>query len=113
VVGREHRADRGDDDVERRVLERQVLGVSLDPCDRDADGLRPAPARVEQLRRQVARRDVRAGLRRRDRRVRGAGGDIEDAHARADAAGRDEPRTQREQPRLDHRPRPTSPDGAP
>ena len=40
VVGREHRADRGDDDVEGLVLEGQVLGVGLDPRDVDAGGRR-------------------------------------------------------------------------
>jgi hypothetical protein len=39
VVGSEHRADRGHDDVEAPTLERQVLGVGLDPGE-----LEPLPS---------------------------------------------------------------------
>ena len=49
VMGREHHADRGHDDVERLVLERQVLGVGLDPVELEALGLGAAAARLEQL----------------------------------------------------------------
>ena len=83
----------------------------------DALGLGAAAAGLEQLGRQVAGGDVRAGLRRRDRGVAGAGGDVEDvaspgrsrrprrAAARA-AAGTSRPST-------GSRPTPTSRDGVP
>ena len=58
VVRREHRADRGHDDVEGLVLERQVLGVGLDPLELEPLGLGRRAAGVEQLGRQVARDHV-------------------------------------------------------
>jgi len=61
-VGREHRADRRHHDVERLVVERQVLGVGLGPVELNPVGLRAAPARLQQLGRQVAGDDVRAAL---------------------------------------------------
>ena len=45
VVRREHRADRGHDDVERLVLERQLLGVGLHPLELEPLGLRAARGR--------------------------------------------------------------------
>ena len=47
--------------------------------------------------------DVGAGLRRRDRGVAGAGGDVEDALAGADLGRRDQARAERRQEGLDHR----------
>jgi hypothetical protein len=79
-----------------------VLGVALDPLELDAGQLRAAPARLEQLGRQVAGRDLRAVLRRGDRGVAGAGGDVEDPQSGADAARLDEPRPERQKERLDH-----------
>jgi len=38
VVGGEHHADRGDDDIEAGVLERQILGVGLGPLELNALG---------------------------------------------------------------------------
>ena len=102
VVRREHDADRRHDDVERLVLERQVLGVGLDPLELEALRLRAPATRLQQLRRQVAGRDVRAALRGRDRGVAGAGGDVEDAHPGTDPARLDESRPDRQQERLDH-----------
>ena len=86
----------------RLVLEGQVLGVGLDPLELQPGGLRAATARVQQLGRQVARGHPRPGVRRGQRRVAGAGGDVEHPHARADAGRRDEPRAERQQERLDH-----------
>ena len=71
--------------------------------ERDARALGAVPAGLEQLGREVARGHARAALRGGDRRVAGAGGDVEDVHAGADPAGLDEPRAEREQERLDHR----------
>jgi len=99
----EHRADRGHHDVVRPFLERQVLGVGLDPLELDPLGFRPRPAGVEQLGSQIACGHVRAALRSHDRRVAGPGRHVENAHALADAAGLDEPWTERQQERLDHR----------
>ena len=65
-------------------------------CARGAAG-------VEQLGREVARRDLRAALSGHDRGVAGPGGHVEDAHALADPGRVDEPRAQRKQERLDHR----------
>jgi hypothetical protein len=76
MMGREHRADRGHDHVERLVVELEVLGVGFDPFELDPIGLRPAATRLQQLGRQVAGRDVRAGLRRGYRGVPGTGGDV-------------------------------------
>ncbi len=103
VVRREHRTDRRHHDVVGLVRERQVLGIGLDPLELDARDLGAAAPGLEQLGRQVAGGHARAALRRRDRGVAGAGGDVEDAHAALDAARLDEARAQREQERLDHR----------
>ena len=99
---REHRADRGHDDVEGLGLEGQVLGVRLDPVELDAGLLRPFAASVEELGRKVARGHLGAGLRSRDRGVARSGGNVENAHARADPARLDEPRPERQQEGLDH-----------
>ena len=41
VIGREDRAERGGDDVELAVAERQRLGVALDPLELYPAGARP------------------------------------------------------------------------
>jgi hypothetical protein len=102
VVRSEHRTDGGHDDVERLVLERQVLRVGLHPFELDTLLLRAGTACVEELGCQIACGDLRAGLRRGDRRVAGAGGHVEDLHARRDPTGLDEARAQWEQEGLDH-----------
>jgi hypothetical protein len=81
VVGREHRAEDGDDRVEGVVGEGQRLGVALHELDREAFGLGAPAARLEQVRDVVdADRDA-AVARRRDRGVAAAGGDVEHAPA--------------------------------
>ena len=67
VVRREHAAEGRDDDVERSVLEREVLGVPLDPLGLDPGGGGVAPRVLEQL-----RRDVEPGDDRRRRRPPGS-----------------------------------------
>ncbi len=103
VEGREHHPDRGDDDVEAVVLEGKVVGVGLGPLQLDSLGLGAGAAGVEELGGEVAGDDVGAGLRRRDRGVAGAGGDVEDAHARADPGGLDQARPEGQEEGLDHR----------
>jgi hypothetical protein len=102
MVRREHRADARHDDVEGRVLERQVLGVGLRPLQREPLGFGDAAAGLEQLGREVAGGDVRAGLRGADGSVPGSGRDVEHLHPGADAARLDEDRAQRQQEGLDH-----------
>ena len=102
MVRREHDSDRGHDDVKGLVVEREILGIGLDPLEGDALRLGPRPARLEQVGGEVAGRDLRTGLGGGDRRVAGAGRDVEHLHPLADPGGLDEPRPQREQERLDH-----------
>jgi len=102
VSGREHRADDRHDDVERLGVERQTLGVGLNPLELQPGGVRTAPAGAEQLGRQVAGGHSRAGARGSQRRVARAGGDVEHPHPGADARRSDEPRAERQQERLDH-----------
>ena len=64
------------DHVEAVVVERQLLGVALDPFDLDA-GLGGWRARLEQLGGDVEAGDLAAGAARRDRGVAGAAGDVE------------------------------------
>ena len=87
VARREHRAERRQHHVERRVLERQRLGVGLDPLEPQPEPLGPRAPGRQQLGRQVGRDDVGAGLRGRDRRRAGAGRHVEDALPGADARG--------------------------
>jgi hypothetical protein len=89
---REHRADRGHDHVVGLVVERQVLCIGLNPLELQPLGLGAGAAGLEQLGRQVARGDLRAALRGRDRRAAAAGGHVEDAHAGRDLAGLHEAR---------------------
>jgi hypothetical protein len=60
VERREHDADRGHDDVEGLVAERQMLGVCFDPLEVEPGGLGLLATGFEQLRRQVGSRDLRA-----------------------------------------------------
>jgi hypothetical protein len=77
VARRELDAERGKDAIERAVLERQLLGVALEPLDLYAE-LDCAPARRrEQLRCQVEGGGVRAGHRSAKRNVSRAGRDVE------------------------------------
>ena len=102
VVRREHRADRGHDDVEGFVVEREILCVGFDPLELEPLGSLRGPARVEQLRGEVARGHVGAALRRRKRRVARARRHVQDAHAVADSARFDQRGPERQQERLDH-----------
>ena len=60
MAGGELDAERREDAVEAAVLERQVLGVALDPVDLDAGRGGALAAAVEQLRGEVERRDAGA-----------------------------------------------------
>ena len=97
VVGREHRPDRRHHDVERLVIEGQVLRVG--DAEQVGGSAPAASARafpgLEQLRCEVAAITFGSGLRRRNRGVAGAGGDVEHALPRSDPAGLDEDRAER------------------
>ena len=69
--------------IERAVLERQRLGIALDPVDGHLALLGAAAGGVEQLGREVEADDLRAGGRGRDRDVAGAGGNVQHVKARA------------------------------
>jgi len=85
VARRELDAERGKDAIERAVLERQFLGVALEPLDLYAE-LDCAPARRrEQLRCQVEGGRVRAGHRSAKRDVSRAGRDVEHLLSRFDS----------------------------
>ena len=84
------------------IVERQVLGVRLNPLELHPGGLGPASAGVEHLGRQIARRDARSGLGCGDRGVARAGGDVEHSHPGTNAARLDEPWPERQKKRLDH-----------
>jgi len=96
VVGRKHHTDRGDHDVEAGVLERQVLGVGLNPLELYSLSLGAGAAGVEQLRRQIAGDDGRPRGCRGNRGIAGAGSDVEDAHPGPDLAGFDQARPERQ-----------------
>jgi hypothetical protein len=103
VVRSEHHADRRHHDVERCVGERQMLGVGLRPVERESGLVGAGAPGLEQLGGQVARDDAGAALGGMQRRVAGAGGDVEHLLAGGDAGGIDETRPEGEQERLDHR----------
>ena len=86
MVGGEHRAERGGDDVELAVAERQRLGVGLDPLELDSPRAGLAAARLEVLRREVRGHDLRPGLGGADGHVARAGGHVEHALAGGDPA---------------------------
>jgi hypothetical protein len=102
VMRCEHHADRGHDDVEVLVGERQVLGVALDPLELQPHRLGALLAGLEQTRCQITRDDGCPPLCRRDGSVAGAGSDIEYAVALGDPRCLDEGRAERQQERLDH-----------
>ena len=87
VVGREHRAEDGGDGIERRVRERQCLGVALDELDLEPLGGGAHAALVEQGRHVVDADGRAAEPGGRDRRVAAAGGDVEDAPAGVQVGG--------------------------
>ena len=87
VVGREHRAEGREHDVEAPVGERQVLDVGDLERHRQSFGLGPRRALVEQGGHVVGRGDVGEAPRRRERGVAVAGGDVEDALAAAHVDG--------------------------
>ena len=64
-------------EVERRVRERQVLGVRLAHVGRQAVQLEPRPRQRDRGRRQVDGRDVRARLREQARVHAGAAADLQ------------------------------------
>ena len=102
MVRCEHRTDRRHDDVERGIVERQVLGVAFDPFELDALGLRSPTTSLEQFRREIAGGYARAALCGWDRGVARTGSDVEDAHPGTDPASFYEPRPQGQEKRLDH-----------
>jgi hypothetical protein len=78
MAGRELDAERRQDAVEALVVERQVLGVALDPVDDDVMPGGAVARRVEQLGREVEPDDLRSGCGGADGDVAGAGRDVED-----------------------------------
>ena len=63
------------------VVEGQPLGVGVDPVELEAGRGGARGARLEQVGREVGRRDGRAAAAAGRRGVAGAGGDVQDAHA--------------------------------
>ncbi len=90
LVGCEHRAEHGRDDVEARVGEGQRFRVRLDVVGDQALGLGPPPRSVEQGRHVVDADDGAAASRGRHRGVAAAGRDVEDAVGRVDVDRFDE-----------------------
>ena len=90
MVWREHRAVDARHRIERRVAERQVLGVALDEVDREP--LRPGALATafEQRRDVVGAGRAAAEPCGGDRCVAAAGRDVEDAPARVQIGGVDE-----------------------
>ncbi len=86
MVRGEDRTERGRDDVEGAVLERERLGVRLHPVQLHAPRAGLAPARFEVLWREVGRHNVRTRLGGADRDVPRARGDVEHALAGCDPA---------------------------
>ena len=104
VMRREHHADRRDHDVERLVA--RTAGSRRRPRPSRAARRRPPPARGPASSSSGVR-SVAATLApaqgRRERRVAGAGGNVEDARARPDPARLHQPRPERQQQGLHHR----------
>jgi hypothetical protein len=98
VVGGEDRAERGRDDVELPIRERERLGVGRDPLELHSMGLGLPAARLEVLGRQVRGHDLSPGLGGADRRVARTGGDVEHV-----LAGRDPARPDQHLPELPDR----------
>ena len=74
-----------EDAIERGDVKRQALGVALYPLDVDTRTRGLRPPRVEKLRDEVETRDLGSSLRRRQRRIAGAAGHVEDPHRRRHA----------------------------
>jgi hypothetical protein len=90
MAGREHVAERREDSVEGPVLERELLGVPLDPPDVDAH-LGGLPASVlQELGDEVEPRHAGAAGGRGDRGVAGPASDVEDRHPFLDPGARDD-----------------------
>ena len=81
VVGGEHHADGGQDEVERRVAVRQVLGVGLGELDVEVLGRGAATGDLEQLGDVVDAGGHRGAAGGGQGDVAGAGGDVEDPRA--------------------------------
>ncbi len=77
VTRREHDPEGRQHDIEALVVERQRLGVRLDPFNLDPGRLRIRPPRDEQLRGQIGRDDVGAAQSSGNRGVARASGDVE------------------------------------
>jgi hypothetical protein len=90
VAWRKHVTEGGEDAVEARALERQLLGVALDPLDLDSSGLRFAASGVEEFWREIEARHVGTGARRGQRGVARAARDVEDAHPGLDPGAADD-----------------------
>ena len=82
VARRELDAEHRQHAVEALVVEGQVLGVALDPVDRDAVPRRRGGGGLEQLGREVEADDLRSGGGGRHGDVAGAGRDVEHVVAR-------------------------------
>jgi hypothetical protein len=85
VAGGEHAPEGGQHDVEAHVLERQLLGVALDPCHVEAFAVGCRPGVLEQLRHEVEPGHPRACSRSRQRRVTGAARHVEHLFVGRDA----------------------------
>ena len=87
VIGREHRAEGGQHDVEAAVGKGQRLGIGGLEVDLQTFGLRPGAALVEQGRHVVGRGDLGEASRRGQRGIAVAGGHVEHALAGAHVDG--------------------------
>ena len=83
----EHHAERREHDVERPVVEREVLGVGGNELDRQSVGGCPVAGATEQLVDVVRRRDEASSPRRRERGIAVPGGDVEDQFTGANVDG--------------------------
>jgi hypothetical protein len=84
--------------VERRVLERQRLGVADDPLHLEPLAVRAPPAGIDLHRGKIDGSDTRTPPRGRHRHVAVARGEIEDPVARSDAGGRHQILRRRHEP---------------
>jgi hypothetical protein len=91
VARREHHPEGRDHGVEAGVGERERLRVADHPFDLHAGGGGTAPPGLEQLRGDVRAHDARAGLRRGQRSVAAAAGDVKHGLARLQAEPVDDP----------------------
>jgi len=84
LIGREHHAESGEDDVEGIVRERKILGVRFAKRDQEIFCVRAAASGLEELGDVVGGRDFTPAARGSERGVAVAGSDVEDTRAGAD-----------------------------